>query len=59
MKTFAILSGDTVNNIVIANSKEDLLIFGLDNVIEYTEKDNPVYIGCKYDGFKFSEPITE
>lgn len=59
MKTFALLSGDTVTNIVIANNKEDLSIFGTDNAIEYTEEDNPVYIGCTYDGSKFIEPVTE
>lgn len=55
MATFAIMSGNKVSNVVVANSKADIEpIFG-SNIIEYT-KESPAGIGWIWDGTKFTAP---
>lgn len=56
MSLFAIMSGNTVNNIIIANSLEEAEVLG--NAIEYTEE-NPAGIGWIWDGTNFINPSEE
>jgi hypothetical protein len=46
MKTFAVLNGNTVINIIQGESLEDVSFVG--SVVEYTEE-NPAVIGLPYD----------
>jgi hypothetical protein len=58
MATFAVLNGDKVINITLAESKEIAeTIFNL-TCVEYTEK-NPAGIGWTYDGENFIAPVVE
>ena len=58
MSKFAILGNDTVINIVIADSLEEVSRLG--NAVEYTDE-NPAYIGGKYDAEtgKFLPPVID
>jgi hypothetical protein len=58
MATFAALSGDKVENILVADTKEIAeLVSGL-TCVEYTSENSAV-IGGTYDGSTFTNPITE
>jgi hypothetical protein len=58
MATFASLSGNIVENLVVADTKEIAeLVSGL-TCVEYTSE-NPAVIGGTYDGSTFSNPVTE
>jgi hypothetical protein len=52
MATFAALSGNQVNNIIVANTLEDAELVTGSTCIEY-ENNNPARIGDIYDGTKF------
>lgn len=58
-KTFAILSGNIVANVIVAESKE-IAESIVGSVIEYDDK-NPASIGWEYDETtgKFSAPVVE
>lgn len=58
MKKFAIINGDTVNNIIVADTKEIAEEITQCVCIEYTEE-NPAGIGWTYDGTSFVPPVTE
>jgi hypothetical protein len=62
MATFAALSGNQVNNIIVANTLEDAELVTLATCVEYTN-DNPARIGDIYDSetgkFIFVEVIDE
>ena len=59
MSTFAHLVGNTVANLIVANSLSDAeLVLGVGSCVEYTEE-NPVVIGWIYDGKTFSAPVAE
>jgi hypothetical protein len=56
MTNFAVLSGNTVMNIITADSLEIAeSVTGL-TCIEYTSE-NPAYIGLGFDGTTFEQPI--
>lgn len=59
MATFAVLINDVVENIIVADTIDDLTRIGLVGV-EYTE-DNPAYIGGTYDKTtgKFYPPVVQ
>lgn len=57
MKTFAVVSEDTVTNLIVANSREDAELVSGAKCVEYTEE-NRAYIGGKYDGTKFYPVVT-
>ncbi|CAB4173854.1 hypothetical protein UFOVP965_8 [uncultured Caudovirales phage] len=58
MATFAIMGGNTVSNVIVADGLADAQSLG--TAIEYT-KENPAGIGWSYDEStgRFSEPIVE
>jgi hypothetical protein len=58
MATFAVISGEKVTNVILAETKEIAEeVIGLP-CIEYTEE-NPAGIGWTYDGTSFTAPIQE
>jgi hypothetical protein len=57
MATFAVMSGDSVSNVIVADTKEIAEEVTGSICIEYTEE-NPAGIGYHYDGEKFN-PRTE
>ena len=60
MATFAMMSGNTVDNIIVADDKEATEEALNCTLIEFTE-DNPAGIGWTYDSetAKFVAPVTE
>jgi hypothetical protein len=58
MATFAALSGNQVNNIIVANTLEDAELVTGSTCIQY-ENNNPARIGDIYDGTKFITPVFE
>ena len=55
---FAVISGNTVTNIIVADSKEIAeAVTGL-TCVEYTDE-NPAVIGLGYDGTTFEQPAKE
>ena len=52
MATFAVMAGNYVSNIIIADSKEIAEEATGELCIQYDEK-NPAHIGWQYDGEKF------
>ncbi len=58
MATFAVMSENTVTNIIVADDKEQAeQDLGM-TLIEYTSE-NPACIGWIYDGEKFVAPVVE
>ena len=58
MATFAVIKDGTVNNVIVADTKEIAeTVTGL-TCIEYTNE-NPVGIGWTYDGAEFTAPVVE
>lgn len=54
---FAVISGECVTNIIVADSKEVAEeVTGL-TCVEYTSE-NPAHIGLKYDGAAFEQPVV-
>jgi hypothetical protein len=58
MANFAVLSGDTVSNIIVADTLEIAELVANSQCVEYTD-DNPAGIGWTYDGVKFTAPAPE
>jgi len=58
MATFAMMSGNSVSNIIVADNKEETEKALNCVLIEFTTK-NPAGIGWTWDGSKFIEPIIE
>lgn len=58
MATFAVLNGDTVINIIIADTKEIAEEVTNSTCVEYTTE-NPAGIGWTYDGSVFIAPVVE
>jgi len=59
MATFAHMAGNTVHNIIVAESFADAeAILGVGSVVEYDES-NPAQIGWIYDGKTFFAPKNE
>jgi hypothetical protein len=56
MKTFAVLSGSSVINIIVATTKKNAELATNSECAEYTDE-NPAGIGWSYDGEKFIAPI--
>lgn len=57
-KTFAVISHNSVSNIIVADTKEIAEVVTGCICVEYT-KDNPVGIGWTYDGTNFTSPEPE
>jgi hypothetical protein len=58
MANFAVMSGTTVSNVILADSKEIAELTTNSVCVEYTE-DNPAGIGWTYDGTVFTAPVVE
>ena len=58
MATFAVLNGNIVENIIVADTKEVAELVSRLTCVEYTSE-NPAVIGGTYDGSTFTNPITE
>jgi len=58
MATFAMMSGNSVSNIIVADNKEETEKALNCVLIEFTTE-NPAGIGWTWDGSKFIEPIIE
>lgn len=58
-KNFAVISGKSVVNVIVANTKEDAELVTGALCVEYTEK-NPATIGWFYDSEKglFIDPVA-
>ena len=54
---FAVISGNSVINIIVADSKEVAEEVTGFTCVEYTS-DNPAYIGLGYDGTTFEQPAA-
>jgi hypothetical protein len=57
MATFAVLSGNCVTNIIVADTIEIAQAVTNATCIEYTSE-NPVGLGWTWDGTKFTQPIA-
>ena len=55
MANFAVLNGNTVHNIIVADTKETAEYITGTTCIEYNET-NPAGIGWTYDGTTFTAP---
>lgn len=55
---FAILSGNQVTNIIVADSKEVAEQITNATCVEYTDE-NPAHIGLGYDGTTFEQPAVK
>ena len=55
MANFAVLSGGTVSNVIVADTKEIAEYITGTTCIEYNET-NPAGIGWTYDGTTFTAP---
>ena len=60
MATFAMMSGNTVSNVIVADDKEATEVALKCKLIEYTEE-NPAGIGWTYDEEtgRFNPPVYE
>jgi hypothetical protein len=57
-KTFAVLTDNTVSNVIIAETKEIAEQVTQLTCVEYTDEE-PAGIGWTYDGTKFIQPVIE
>ena len=58
MATYAVVTGNVVSNVILADNKEETeQALGV-TLIEYTP-DNPAGIGWTYDGVSFTPPVPE
>ena len=55
---FAVISGNSVVNVIVADSKEIAEEVTNSICIEYTDE-NPAGIGWIYDGINFNPPVGE
>ena len=58
MATFAVINGNTVENVIVADTKEIAEEVTSKTCIEYTEA-NPACIGWTWDGTNFIAPVIE
>jgi hypothetical protein len=58
MATFAVLSGSTVANVIVAETKEIAELVTKSECIEYTDE-NPAGIGWTYADGVFTAPVVE
>lgn len=58
MAYYAVINGNQVTNVIVAETKEIAEQVTNSTCVEYTE-DNPAAIGWAYDGEKFIAPIIE
>ena len=54
---FAVMSNNTVINLIVADSKEIAEEATKKICIEYTT-DNPAHVGLSYDGTTFEQPVA-
>ena len=54
---YAVMSGNNVTNVIVADSKEIAEQVTGSTCIEYTDA-NPAHIGLKYDGTTFEQPVN-
>ena len=57
MATFAVISGNTVTNCIVANTQADAELATGTTCVEYTDA-NPAGIGWTYDGTTFTAPVA-
>ena len=55
---YAVMSGNTVSNVIVADSKENAELVTNSTCVEYTEE-SPAGIGWSYDGSVFTAPVVE
>jgi hypothetical protein len=55
---FAVITGNQVTNIIVADSKEIAEEVTRSTCVAYTDE-NPAHIGLGYDGTTFEQPATE
>lgn len=55
---FAVISGNSVTNIIVADSKEVAEEVTGATCVAYTDA-NPAHIGLGYDGTTFEQPVVE
>ena len=58
MATYAVLNGNNVENIIVADSLEIAETVTKKTCVEYNDS-NPAGIGWTYDGTKFIAPVFE
>jgi hypothetical protein len=58
MANFAVLSGNQVTNLILAETKQDAELATGSSCIEYTAE-NPAGIGWTWDGINFVAPVIE
>jgi hypothetical protein len=57
MVNFAVITGNQVTNVIVAETKEDAELVTNAECVEYTDS-NPAGIGWIWDGKKFTAPET-
>lgn len=58
MANYAVISGATVTNVIVAETKEDAELVTQSECIEYTDE-NPAGIGYTYADGVFTAPVVE
>lgn len=58
MANYAVISGTTVTNVIVAETKEDAELVTQSECIEYTDE-NPAGIGWTYADGVFTAPVVE
>ena len=58
MANYAVISGTTVTNVIVAETKEDAELVTQSECIEYTDE-NPAGIGYTYADGVFTAPVVE
>ena len=57
-KTFAVISHNTIINVIVADTKEIAETVSGRTCVEYTDE-KPAGIGWTYDGINFNPPVYE
>ena len=57
MATYAVISGDTVTNVIVADTQADAELATGATCVEYTNS-NRAGIGWTWDGTTFTAPVT-
>ena len=57
MATYAVISGDTVTNVIVADTQADAELVTGATCVEYTDS-NPAGIGWTWDGTTFTAPVV-
>lgn len=58
MANYAVMNGDIVGNIIVADSKEIAETVTELTCIEYTDE-NPAFIGSRFNGTTFEQKVIE